>query len=86
MARKAAPVGAPKPPSGLDEHRKRLEALRDLLTNALAEAGARDTAPIAGQLRAVLADLAAVPDMKAASDVDDLAAQRARRRSAATSQ
>ena len=66
------------------DQRKRLEALRDRLTDAVAEAGARDLAPLSGQLRAVLNDLAALPDVTEASDVDDLAAQRARRRAAAS--
>ena len=65
------------------EHRDRLVALRDSLTTAVDEAGPRDLAPLAGQLRRVLADLAALPDASEASDVDDLAASRARRRSKA---
>lgn len=84
MARRQAPVGAPKEPAGTTEHRRRLEALRDALTAAIANAGNRDLAPLAGQLRAVLSDLAALPDMTEASDVDDLAAKRARRRSGAS--
>jgi hypothetical protein len=84
MARRAAPVGAPKEPPGSAEHRRRLEALRDALTAAVAGAGNRDLAPLAGQLRAVLSDLAALPDVTEASDVDDLASKRARRRSAAS--
>lgn len=84
MARAAAPVGARKEPAGTSEHRKRLEALRDALTTAIADAGNRDLAPLAGQLRAVLADLAALPDASEASDVDDLARKRARRRAAAS--
>lgn len=83
MPRKAAPVGPPKEPIGTAEQRKRLEGLRDRLTEAIAAAGTRDLAPLAGQLRAVLHDLAALPDVTEASDVDDLAAQRARRRAAA---
>ena len=84
MARPQAPVGAPKEPPGVVEQRTRLEALRDRLTAAIAEAGSRDLAPLAGQLRAVLNDLAALPAVTEASDVDDLAAQRARRRAAAS--
>lgn len=82
MARPAAPVGGPKPlPSTVDQ-RQRLEALRDALTTAIAESGHRDLAPLAGQLRAVLADIAALPNAVEASDVDDLAGKRARRRAA----
>lgn len=84
MPRKAAPVGAAKVDFGALEHRQRLESLRDRLTEAVASAGSRDLAPLAGQLRAVLVELAAVPDVKKASDVDDLAAKRARRRAAAS--
>ena len=84
MARPQAPVGAPKQDPGTAEHRRRLEALRDALTVAIAEAGSRDLAPLAGQLRAVLKDLSAIPDVAEASDVDDLAAKRARRRAAAS--
>lgn len=82
MARPAAPVGAAKEPAGTAEYRKRLEALRDALTLAISDAGKRDIAPIAGQLRAVLSDLAALPNVTEASDVDDLARKRERRRSA----
>lgn len=83
MARRAAPVGAPKSDPTADEHRRRLEALRDDLTASMREVPARDKAQLAGQLRAVLNDLAALPAATKASDVDDLAAQRARRRAAA---
>jgi hypothetical protein len=84
VPRPQAPVGAPKEDVGTAEHRKGLEALRDVLTKRLAEAGNRDTAPIAGQLRAVLKELAALPAVTEASAVDDLAAKRARRRAAST--
>ena len=82
MPRTAAPVGAPKEPVGTAEQRLRLEALRDALTTALADAGTRDLAPLAGQLRAVLKDLAGLPMVTETSRVDDLAAQRAHRRAA----
>lgn len=82
MPRAAAPVGASKEPVGTAEQRQRLSALRDVLTAAMADAGTRDLAPLAGQLRAVLKDLAGLPDVTEASRVDDLAAKRARRRSA----
>jgi hypothetical protein len=71
-------------PAGPVEQRRRLEALRDRLTDAVAEAGARDLAPLASQLRAVLSDIASLPDVTEASDVDDLASKRARRRAAAS--
>src|SRR5947207_2331981 len=46
----------PRPESRSDR-RERLEALRDRLTQAVAEAGTRDLAPLARQLTLVLAEL-----------------------------
>jgi hypothetical protein len=80
VARAAAPVGREKVSRSAADHRKRLEELRDQLTDAIAESGARDKAPLAGQLRAVLNDIAALPDSTEASGVDDLAAKRRARR------
>lgn len=84
MARPQAAVGAPKVDPNVAARRADLELLRDQLKTAIADAGNRDLAPLAGQLRAVLNDLASLPAVTEASDVDDLAAQRARRRSAAS--
>lgn len=84
MATPPTPVGASTPDPTVADHRKRLEALRDVLTAAIADAGPRDLAPLAGQLRRVLADLAALPQTEGVSLADDLAAKRARRRSAAS--
>lgn len=84
MARRQAPVAPTKVPLALADRRLRLESLRDALTVAVTDASRRDLPPLAGQLRAVLADLAALPDMSGVSDVDDLAAKRARRRATAT--
>lgn len=85
MATPPTPVGPLAVPESVSDHRKRLEALRDALTAAMEGAGPRDLAPIAGQLRRVLADLSALPDVTEVSDVDDLAAKRARRRAASAS-
>ncbi len=84
MARRQAPVGAPKPPTVRDDQRRRLEALRDRLEAAVAEAGHRDLAPLAARYQAVLAELAALPEVKDADGLDDLAARRAGRRAAAS--
>lgn len=79
MPRKPTPTGAPKCPTPSEDHRARLVALRDVLTASIAEAGYREQAALAGQLRAVLADLAAMPEIPVEADVvDDLTARRAR--------
>lgn len=83
MARPAAPVGAPKEPTGTADHRARLEAARDLIEARLADASDRDLSGLMGRYESVLDRLAAIPDTAKASDVDDLAGQRARRRAAA---
>lgn len=66
------------------DRRTALEALRDHLAAALEVADERSVAPIANQLRQVLADLDEIPAAEEASTVDDLAARRATRRSAAS--
>jgi hypothetical protein len=60
--------------------RKQLEALRDLLAHRLLIAPAREQAPIAGQLRAVLIDLNGLPVPKEGSVLDEVGKQRAARR------
>ncbi len=86
MARRQAPVGPSPSAGGSGDHRARLEALRDRLESAVGEAGHRDLAPLAGQLRQVLAELAALGDTKETSGVDDLRAARERRRAGAAGQ
>ncbi len=86
MARRPTPVGRPAGQGGTVDHRARLEALRDRLEAAVSEAGHRDLAPLAGQLRQVLAELAALGDVKETSGVDDLRAARERRRAGAAGQ
>lgn len=81
MAKPQAPVGATKNPHPDADHRRRLEALRDRLESAVAEAAHRDLAPLASRYQAVLADLAALPAVVEVDGVDDLAAVRSRRRS-----
>ena len=66
--------------------REQLEALRDHLAQELENAPAGIAiAPIAAQLRSVLADLESLPTGKG-STVDDLAQRRASRRAEAASQ
>jgi len=84
MARPQAPVGAPKQPLPSEDHRKRLEALRDRLEGAIEEAGMRDLAPLAARYQAVLAELAALPVVEESNGIDDLSAARRRRRAGAS--
>jgi hypothetical protein len=63
------------------DRRAALEALRDRLATAIVGASASKLAPLANQLRAVLADLDGLPVAKGASVVDDLASRRTDRRS-----
>jgi len=66
------------------DRRATLEALRDRLARAVDnDASLSVLAPLANQLRAVLADLDEMPAKKGGSVVDDLAARRTDRRSAA---
>jgi hypothetical protein len=60
--------------------RKQLQALRDFLAERLLHAPAREQAPIAAQLRAVLIDLNGLPVPKEGSVLDEVAKQRAARR------
>lgn len=83
MARPQAPVGAPRSQGPDEDRRKRLEALRDRLEVAVAEAGHRDLAPLAARYQSVLAELADLPTAKGSDGLDDLAARRRSRRAAA---
>jgi hypothetical protein len=68
------------------DHRSRLEAVRDRLTEELNEASGRDVASIARELRLTLAELESLPDAREESPVDDLSARREARRAAASGQ
>jgi hypothetical protein len=83
MAKTPAPVGAPRTAPPSEDQRKRLEALRDRLADAIDEAGHRDLAPLAARYQSVLADLAALPVIEESNGIDDLGAARRRRRAAA---
>jgi hypothetical protein len=61
-------------------YRTQLEALRDELVLALEGSPAGAKAQTAAQLRAVLKDLDAMPDLKKTTVADDLAARRKSRR------
>jgi hypothetical protein len=63
------------------DRRRALEATRKVLAERITQAEPKETAPLVNQLRAVLAELADLPEGKARSVVDDLAAKRARRTS-----
>lgn len=67
-----------------DDRRVRLEALRDQLTSALDTCSENMLPQLAGQLRATLADLAALPAPEdKVSLTDELKQRRASRRGAA---
>ena len=51
-----------------EDHRQRLEALRDRLAGAIDGASDRDLAPLAARYQSVLAELALLPDPNAAAD------------------
>jgi hypothetical protein len=84
MPRPQAPVGAPRSPQPDQDRRRRLEALRDRLADAIEEAGHRDLAPLAARYQSVLAELAELPAVKESDGLDDLSAARRRRRSGAS--
>lgn len=65
------------------DQRVALEALRDRLARDLDVAPPQVSAQLAAQLRATLAELAALPAPETKSVVDDIAARRAARRAAA---
>lgn len=67
------------------DRRASLEAIRDKLGRELEQAVGRDAATIAKELRAVIAELDALPGGKEASTVDELHARRAARRADAAS-
>lgn len=86
MAKPAAPVGAPKPPSQDEDYRTRLLALRDRLEAAIGKAGDRELAPLSARYIDVLDRVAALPEVKESDVVDDLTARRARSATAARQQ
>lgn len=67
------------------DRRLALEAMRDALSASMDAADVAVMAQLSGQLRMVLADLAALPAVKELSKTDELRSRRdARRRSTAT--
>lgn len=62
------------------DRRTALEAIRGKLATELEYASGRDTAPIAKELRAVIAELESLPGGQEVSAVDDLSARREARR------
>lgn len=84
MARPQAPVGASRNPLPSEDHRKRLEALRDRLAVAIEEAGMRDLAPLAARYQSVLTELATLPVVEESDGIDDLSAARRKRRAGAS--
>jgi predicted transcriptional regulator len=65
------------------DQRTALEAIRDRLAIELEEAGGRDVASIARELRLTLAEIENLPSKREESKVDDLTARREQRRRAA---
>jgi predicted transcriptional regulator len=65
------------------DQRTALEAIRNRLASELEEAGGRDVASIARELRLTLADIENLPSKREESKVDDLTARREQRRRAA---
>jgi hypothetical protein len=65
-----------------DDARRALVALRDGLAKAFDAADVNLKPQISGQLRAVLADLAALPAEKKATPVDEIRARREARKAA----
>jgi hypothetical protein len=84
MARPQAPVGALRSQQPDGDRRRRLEALRDRLADAIEEAGHRDLAPLAARYQSVLAELAELPVTQESDGIDDISAARRRRRSGAS--
>ena len=65
----------------VDDHRARLEQLRDQLTDAILSSSENMLPQLAGQLRATLADLAALPaQVEKVSMTDELKQRRGARR------
>lgn len=79
MARPQAPVGAPREVPGSSDHRRRLEAARDLLESRLHDADDRNLAALTARYVDVLDKLAAIPPAPEVSAIDDLTARRARK-------
>ena len=66
-----------------DDHRRRLEALRDMLDSALSVASPEMLPQLAGQYRATLSDIAKLDAAEPKAMIhDDLVAKRRARRSA----
>jgi hypothetical protein len=61
------------------DYRRSLEAIRDRLAGELSDAVGRDVAPVAKELRTVIAEIERLPGGERVSKVDELAARRARR-------
>ena len=76
------PLSPSIPSSNLNDHRKRLESLRDRLTEEVATANERNIAGIARQLQSVLEALAQLPTPDPDSALDKLIARQAARREA----
>lgn len=84
MARPQAPVGAPKPQQPDEERRLRLEVVRDDLESRMPRASDRDYAALVSRYQSVLAELAALPNVRGTDGIDEVAKRRQRRRSAAS--
>lgn len=80
MARPQAPAGAVPEPSGSDDTRARLVAVRDDLEARMKGCGDREYAALVGQYTRVLAQIDALTGPSEGSAVDELAAARAARR------
>tara|TARA_R110000868_G_scaffold11803_3_gene57606 strand:- start:1566 stop:1793 length:228 start_codon:yes stop_codon:yes gene_type:complete len=65
-----------------DDHRKALEAMRDILADHLRVADPNVSAQIAARLQSVLSELAALPVAVGVGVVSSLKAERDKRRSA----
>lgn len=65
-----------------DDHRAALTAMRDILADHLRAADPNVSAQIAARLQAVLNEIAALPPATTGGVVNDLKAERAKRRSA----
>jgi hypothetical protein len=84
MARTQAPVGAPQQPEGDADRRQRLERVRDDIEGRMTGASDRDYASLVARYQSVLAELASLPAVKESDGIDDLAARRKARRTAAS--
>lgn len=66
------------------DERTQLLGIRDYIVAILPEIAAREKAPLIAQLRAVLADIAALPVVEEASELGDMRARRAAKRAQGT--